>query len=118
VREGYARGCLEYVWSGLGKQLLTAAGVTDAELEGDGPEGAAADRPVFQTTLMREGTAVEVPADAQERLCMVWGHFGNCLFYAIRLYKGAFAGVKMCDMSDTRNTTFLLLGGPPTAAAL
>jgi hypothetical protein len=94
VREGYARGCLEYIWSGLGKQLLTAAGVTDAELDGDGSEGAA-DRPhalAFTATIMREGTTMEMPADAQERLRMVWGLFGNCLFHAIRLYEGT-AGV-------------------------
>lgn len=98
VREGYARSCLEYIWLGLGKQLLTAAGVTEAELEGDGVEGATADRPdafVYPTTLMRDGSKVEIPGDAQERLRMVWGHFGNCLFYAVRLYEGAIGGCGM-----------------------
>jgi hypothetical protein len=93
VHESYARGCVKYIWSGLGRQLLTASGVTDADEEGD--EAAASsqrDTVVNGTTIVQEGGTVELPADAQVRLRMVWGHYSQCLFYAIHYYEGVLGG--------------------------
>jgi hypothetical protein len=96
AQKQYAGGCVEYIWSGLGKQLQRTAGVAEAELEGDSSQPAAAaagdsssssSKQVY-SQLMREGVEMDLPADAGGRLRMLWEEFGVCLFTAIN-FNGA-----------------------------
>jgi hypothetical protein len=93
VREEYAEGCRRYIWSSLGKQLQRAAGVSEAELEGDGSAAAAAAAAACSSSssreeFRREGVEVDLPADAAARLRMMWDEDSKCLFGAITLYRG------------------------------
>ena len=90
MREEYAEGCLRYIWSSLGKQLQRAAGVSEAELEGDGSAAAAAacSSSSSREDFRREGVEVDLPADAAARLRMMWDEYSKCLFGAITLYRG------------------------------
>jgi hypothetical protein len=85
VRERYTEGCLEQIWSGLGKQLLRVSGVAEAELEGGGSQLAAA--------AAAGGDAVGssfTADDVIDRMRATWHKYKDCLFYAIRVYKGGF----------------------------
>jgi hypothetical protein len=91
VQRQYAEGCVLCVWSVLGKQLQQAAGVAEAELEGDGSQpGDAAEAGSNSSggPLYREGVEVEVPGDAAARMQMLWEEYSRCLFGAIMLYQG------------------------------
>jgi hypothetical protein len=81
VRERYTEQCLEHIWSSLGKQLLRASGVAEAELEGDGSQPAAAGGGADD--------AYAIPADEViDRMRTMWHKYMDCLFYSIRVYKG------------------------------
>jgi hypothetical protein len=99
AQQAYAEGCVEYVWSGLGKQLQRAAGVAEAELEGDGsqPAAAADGDSISKGVVILDGVRVELPADDCERLRMLWEEYSGCLFSATVLY----AGERHCCLHTT-----------------
>jgi hypothetical protein len=91
VLQGYAQGCVEYLWLGLGKQLQQASGVAEAELEGDGLQPAAAAAAAVSdgsggsssgSFRTRGGDEVLTP-----ELQKVWSMYSNCLFEAKSLYQ-------------------------------
>mgnify|MGYP001807602414 CR=1 FL=1 len=92
MRERYAEGCVTYDWRGLGQQLLWASGATEAELEGDGTQQAAAGHGSVYSESAQEGVWVDLPADAMEQMQVVWHHYSSCLFYALQLYEGELLG--------------------------
>jgi hypothetical protein len=96
TQQAFAERCVEYIWSGLGKQLQRAAGVAEAELEGDGSQPAAAVTGSSSSSsssreedakFKREGVEAELPADAVARMRMLWQAYSPCLFGSILLYK-------------------------------
>jgi hypothetical protein len=85
-QQAFAEGCVEYIWSGLGKQLQRAAGVAEAELEGDSSQpAAAACSSSSSTQMMQECVNAGLPADAVGRLRLVWVECGACLVHAAML---------------------------------
>ena len=89
VRERYTEECLEQIWGGLGKQLLKASGVAEAELEGDGSQPAAAAAGAGDGDSMGSSIPAE---EVTERMRTMWHKYMVCLFYAIRVYKGKRVG--------------------------
>jgi hypothetical protein len=88
-REPYAQDSLQYTLS-LGRQLLKASGVAEAELDGDGSQAAAVDRAEgFGSLVGPNGVMLDIPDDAEQQLRLVWDHYSNCLFFAVMVFKGA-----------------------------
>jgi hypothetical protein len=88
TRQRYAAGCLEYVWGSLGKLLLRASGVVEADLEGNGEGSQPAAQTLNNFTISRGGVELTVPADAVTRLRVVSSQYSSCVLFAMKHYQG------------------------------